>query len=62
MKYLFLVVSINIHSLIHWFITIAVLFGISGLFLILSLMINVVTLIVCYYKRKGKDNQSNAEF
>ena len=59
MKYLFLVVSINIHSLIHWFNTIAVLFGISGLFLILSLMINVVTLIVCYNKRKGKDNQSN---
>ena len=31
---------------------------ILGAFLILSLMINVITLTVCYCKRKGKDNQS----
>ena len=36
----------------------AVLISVSGVFLILSLMINVITLTVCYCKRKGKDNQS----
>ena len=30
-----------------------------GAFLILSLMINVITLIVCYYQRKKKNDQSN---
>uniref|UniRef100_A0A1X7UFC6 Fibronectin type-III domain-containing protein n=1 Tax=Amphimedon queenslandica TaxID=400682 RepID=A0A1X7UFC6_AMPQE len=38
-------------------VTSAVLISVSGVFLILSLMINVITLIVCYCKRKGKDDQ-----
>ncbi|XP_019851104.1 PREDICTED: mucin-3A-like [Amphimedon queenslandica] len=39
----------------------AVLISVLGVFLILSLMINVITLTVCYCKRKGKNGQSSQE-
>ena len=47
------------HSLLLVISYTAVLFSLSGLFLTLSLVLNVVTLTVCYYKRRGTDNQSN---
>ena len=60
MKYLSLVVSNrNICNNIYHSFNTAVLISVLGVFLILSLMINVITLIVCYCKRKGKDDQSN---
>ncbi|XP_019854749.1 PREDICTED: uncharacterized protein LOC109583746 isoform X1 [Amphimedon queenslandica] len=42
-------------------VTSAVLISVLGVFLILSLMINVITLTVCYCKRKGKNDQSSQE-
>ncbi|XP_019854750.1 PREDICTED: uncharacterized protein LOC109583746 isoform X2 [Amphimedon queenslandica] len=38
-------------------VTSAVLISVLGVFLILSLMINVITLTVCYCKRKGSQEQ-----
>ncbi|XP_019853066.1 PREDICTED: uncharacterized protein LOC109582666 [Amphimedon queenslandica] len=42
-------------------VTSAVLISVLSVFLILSLMINVITLTVCYCKRKGKNGQSSQE-
>ncbi|XP_019854745.1 PREDICTED: uncharacterized protein LOC109583743 [Amphimedon queenslandica] len=42
-------------------VTSAVLISVLGVFLVLSLMINVITLTVCYCKRKGKNDQSSQE-
>ena len=42
----------------YYFVNSAVLISVLGVFLILSLMINVITLTVCYCKRKGTNNQS----
>ena len=47
------------HSLVLVISYTGVLFSLSGIFLILSLVLNVVTLTVCYYKRRGTNNQSN---
>ena len=47
------------HSLVLVISYTAVLISLLGIFLILSLVLNVVTLTVCYYKRRGTDNQSN---
>uniref|UniRef100_A0A1X7V2T8 Fibronectin type-III domain-containing protein n=1 Tax=Amphimedon queenslandica TaxID=400682 RepID=A0A1X7V2T8_AMPQE len=42
-------------------VTSAVLISLLGLFLILSLVLHAVTLTVCYYKRKGINNQNAQE-
>ncbi|XP_019854748.1 PREDICTED: uncharacterized protein LOC109583745 [Amphimedon queenslandica] len=42
-------------------VTSAVLISVLSVFLILSLMINVITLTVCYCNRKGKNDQSSQE-
>ena len=38
---------------------IVILFSLSGVFLILSLAINFVAIVVCYFSRKRKHSQSN---
>ena len=41
---------------------IVILFGLSGVFLFLSLTIIFVELLVCYFRRKRKHSQSNVTF
>ena len=50
----FLVVSTSCDKLLPF--AIAVLFSLSGVFLLLSVAINVISLIVCYCKRKNEHN------
>ena len=51
----FLVVSTACNELVLPF-AIAILFTLSGVFLLLSVVINVISLIVCYCKRKKEHN------
>ena len=41
---------------------IAVLFSLSGVFLLLSVAINVISLIVCYCKRKKEHNDDESNY
>ena len=49
------------HDYYIYFI-IVILFGLSGVFLFLSLAIIFIELLVCYLRRKRKHSQSNVTF
>ena len=54
--------TIYTHNYYICFIPLVLLFSLSGVFLFLSLTINLVALVVCYFKRKRKLSQSNVYF
>ena len=52
----------NMHMIIYIYFIIVILFGLSGVFLFLSITMIFVALLVCYFKRKRKHSQSNVTF